>query len=396
MAETVEATKVPENEQTSTAPKEEKKANNPRVFFDITIGGKSAGKIYFELFADVVPKTAENFRALCTGEKGIGKCGKPLHYKGSIFHRIIKDFMCQGGDFTNQNGTGGESIYGEKFNDENFIMKHDTPGLLSMANAGPGTNGSQFFITTAVTSHLDGKHVVFGRVIRGMGVVRKLENIEKQEEHPKLECKIEDCGEIAEDVDITSVEDDGTGDVYPDWPDDAGIDSENAEKILVVVNNIKAIGNDQFKAKNYKMAESKYRKALNYLDLTDDDEDSSNSEVELNENLTKEDREKLHLAYLPLHLNIAACHLALKEYREAKEECEKALTIDADNAKGLFRRGRANQGLKEYDVAMKDFNAALKLQPSDKGIKSEIQRTKALQKAELDKEKQTYAKMFQS
>lgn len=167
----------------------------PQVFFDIEYTSpsgdkKPAGRITFELFDDVVPKTAENFRALCTGEKGFG-------YKDSKFHRIIADFMCQGGDFTRGDGTGGKSIYGDRFDDENFTLKHDIPGLLSMANAGRNTNGSQFFITLVPTPHLNGKHVVFGKVIDGMDVVKFMESKSlNQSGKTSGTLTIADCGQL--------------------------------------------------------------------------------------------------------------------------------------------------------------------------------------------------------
>ena len=167
-----------------------------RVFFDITIGAEAAGRVIFELDSNTVPKTAENFRALCTGEKGTGRSGKPLHFKGSSFHRIIPGFMCQGGDFTNGNGTGGESIYGEKFEDENFDLRHTESGILSMANAGPGTNGSQFFICTAQTPWLDGKHVVLGRVVEGADVVVAMEAVGSGNGATSQRVTIADCGEL--------------------------------------------------------------------------------------------------------------------------------------------------------------------------------------------------------
>jgi peptidylprolyl isomerase len=161
------------------------------VYFDITINGEPAGRIVFKLYDDVVPKTARNFRELATGEHGFG-------YEGSGFHRVIPDFMLQGGDFTRGDGTGGKSIYGEKFADENFQLKHTKPGLLSMANAGPNTNGSQFFITTIVTDWLDGKHVVFGEVVEGLDVVKAVEAQGSRSGATKAPIVIAKSGVLAE------------------------------------------------------------------------------------------------------------------------------------------------------------------------------------------------------
>ncbi|KAK9302866.1 hypothetical protein QLX08_005269 [Tetragonisca angustula] len=184
-----ETLKNDDNSKSGDTVQPKKGKQNPQVYFDISIGKQEVGRIIMMLRADIVPKTAENFRALCTHEKGYG-------YQGSTFHRIIPEFMCQGGDFTNHNGTGGKSIYGNKFDDENFELKHTGPGTLSMANSGPNTNGSQFFICTARTDWLDGKHVVFGHVLSGLDVLKKMEKCGAKSGTPTQKVVITACGEL--------------------------------------------------------------------------------------------------------------------------------------------------------------------------------------------------------
>lgn len=172
------------------------KPGRPYVFLDIAIAGAPAGRLICELYSDAVPRTVENFRCLITGERGQGRRGKPLHYRGCLFHRIVPNFVIQGGDITHQDGTGGESIFGQTFPDESLALQHTLPGMLSMANSGKNTNGSQFFICTKECPHLDGKHVVFGKVVDGLELVRRMEACGQECGTPLGAVVIDDCGEL--------------------------------------------------------------------------------------------------------------------------------------------------------------------------------------------------------
>ncbi|KAJ5115085.1 hypothetical protein NUU61_000844 [Penicillium alfredii] len=364
-----------------------------RVFFDIQIGNEDVGRVAFELFNDVVPKTADNFRALCTGEKGTGTQGKPLTYKGSIFHRVIKQFMIQGGDFTAFNGTGGESIYGEKFPDENFDLKHDRPFLLSMANSGPGTNGSQFFVTTVPTPHLDSKHVVFGEVINGKSVVRKIENMQTTADKPVRDVKVVNCGELkGQDYgNATKRIQDATGDPYEDFPEDHQGDELSAPVCFKIASDLKGFGNSAFKGGDLKLGLEKYQKGLRYLNEFPDPGDNDPKEL----------GDQIKGVRFALHSNSSLLANKLGQFSNAQswasyalQGAEAAKAKDADKAKALYRRAVAYKGLKEEDEALKDLEEASKLAPSDVGITNEIAKVKKALKDRDVKDKAAAKKFF--
>ncbi|KAG2493946.1 hypothetical protein HYH03_007876 [Edaphochlamys debaryana] len=364
---------------------------NPVVFLDITVGGEAIGRVLLELYADVVPKTAENFRALCTGEKGVGSKGLPLHFKGSMFHRVIPDFMIQGGDFTAGNGTGGESIYGDKFEDEGFTLTHDVPGLLSMANAGPNTNGSQFFVTTVATPHLNGKHVVFGRVLKGMGVVREIEQTETgEQDKPVQDVVIAECGALSEAQQEAAAQAPAAGSgggAFPTYPEDADVPEgeTEAEFRLRAGEAIRVEGNDLFKAGKYGEAVARYSSALRYVGQAGFQDPAVVSE---------EQAGKLEAAVISCLLNRAACRLKLAKPEAALTDALAVTEQAPDNVKALFRSGQARLALKDYPAAHADLKRAAELEPSDKGVAAELAKCKAALEAERKKERATYARMF--
>ncbi|GAA98178.1 uncharacterized protein L969DRAFT_85894 [Mixia osmundae IAM 14324] len=406
-------TLAPETSATSAKPR-------PRVYFDITINDGPAGRIAFELFSDVVPKTADNFRQLCTGEKGFG-------FADSKFHRIIKGFMIQGGDFTRGDGTGGRSIYGEKFEDENFKLTHDKPFLLSMANAGPDTNGSQFFITTSKPAHLDGKHVVFGKVIGGRQVVRMIEDSKTNaQDAPSETIAIAKCGELQPDEPLGTADAsqaDDTGDQYENVVSDDEHEINKPEVTLEIAQNLKAIGTKLFKTGDFSRAQGKYAKAVTYLDHFGTQLAEPNAELAKGLADTKISC-LLNVALMGVksgaaanvRTGIASCTKVLSLRAEEEDspkpedlrwsehkrsqKVEQGSPKDAsreatpdEKTKALYRRGTLRTIVGDFNEALVDLKQAASMS-DDPAIARQLETTKAKANAEKQKQRQRMAKMF--
>lgn len=400
---------------------------NPVVYLDIEFEGdtpptrKGENRIVLELYANTVPRTAENFRVLCVGDTVSQSTGVPLKFAGSGFHRVIPKFMIQGGDFTRGDGTGGESIYGEKFADEDLTTdQHSEPFLLSMANAGPDTNGSQFFITTVPTPHLDGKHVVFGRVLRGKSTVRRIENAETSAgDKPKHAITIASCGQWDTTTTTTTtggeeygIEADPTGDVFEDYPDDEDpeLDSD-LQRCFDIASKLKTIGNTLFSSGQLPPALGKYSKALRYLQQHPVMPEGTTPEFSA-EYLALRSTCALNAALCALKAPAGAganananAQLALKlcssvisslnssslSWDPTKAEQEKR---HLDLTKALYRRALAHLALKDEDSAETDLKAASRNSPADPAPKKELQALAQRRQARLNAQRAAYAKMF--
>ncbi|OMH80590.1 Peptidyl-prolyl cis-trans isomerase D [Zancudomyces culisetae] len=373
---------------------------NPRVFLDITVGGEFVGRILIELYSDKVPKTCDNFKTLCVGNEVSKVSGRQLSFKDSSFHRVIKKFMIQGGDFTAGNGTGGESIYGEKFEDEAFVYNHDKPFLLSMANAGPNTNGSQFFITTVPTPHLDGKHVVFGQVLKGFDVVREIENTKTDSnDRPLKECLISNCGVLESGADdqvdkLNYLE----GDIYPAYPEDYKLDRDEddaipAEKVLEISSRLKDSGTSYLKKGEYKSALKLFTKAIRYMDEYPVFDTTVDPEGKL--------KPKFMTLKVPIYSNTALALLKLSDYDNCINRITCLLELEDETplsneikTKAYYRRGVCYRHKKMESESMSDLSAAQKLSPEDKAISNELVLLKHEIKLRSIQERKMYANLF--
>lgn len=394
---------------TNTTPK----PGNPIVYLDLAFGSSPASRpgsnrIVLELYADRVPRTAENFRVLCTNTSKLASTGQPLSFRNSIFHRVIPKFMIQGGDFTRADGTGGESIYGEKFQDEDLTGKHDVPFLLSMANAGANTNGSQFFITTVPTPHLDGKHVVFGRVLKGKGVVRRVESVETvASDRPKEDVKIVDCGELTGDEvsnQTYGIEQDDTGDQYEDFPEDQDDKLESDVSATYHIGlALKNMANTQFSKANFDIALEKYSKALRYLQLHPILPEDTPADLAANYTTLKTSIQ-LNACLCALKTTPAQPRVAISNATAvisnltsnkapSTEQADKN-KYHSDLAKAFYRRALAYVAQKDDERAEADLKHALENAPEDAGVKRELQALARRKEAKLKGMRAAYSKMF--
>ncbi|KAK7601063.1 hypothetical protein V9T40_008504 [Parthenolecanium corni] len=373
------------------------------VFLDFGAENVFIGRVVIWLDKETVPKSVENFRALCTGEKGIGTLGKPLHYKNSIIHKAIPQFMIQGGDITDFNGSGGESIYGQYFDDENFKIKHETSGCVSLVNTGrPNSNNSQFFISVVPCPHLNNSNVVIGKVIKGFGVVKEISETETKNDCPIMNYRIIDCGQLKANTDYGINESDGTQDKYPPYPDDFDDLNEfillgQIDKLALVLSRIKNSGNHFYQHQRYFLAARKYKKAIIYYNWCrkkyneQDKEDNGNGKKIENNDWINLDSLKLNCL-----LNLSAAELKQQRYKRCVEICNEVLKSDRNNVKAIFRKGQANVALNNPELGLECFERARRLEPHDRKIVEEIRKVKKRMNDYLNIEKQTFAKMFKN
>lgn len=352
---------------------------NVFVYLDLEFNGLKAGRVVIELYNEIVPKTAENFRLLCTGECGLGKRGKPLHYKGVRFHKVVPMCMVQCGDIVHNNGSSGESVYGEYFDDENFLVKHDIEGIVGMVNGGPNTNQSQFYITTQPCYHLDGTNVGFGKVVKGLNILVEMSDLPRENDIPLGNLIIANCGEFKPGEPWNINEDDGTEDKYPPWPDDWQKQVDNINIMEVTVEDIKNSGNYYFNKNDFANAERKYVKCLRYIDWY----------------LNQKPEEILKKSIkVTLMMNLATAQLKRRKYKESALLCTQIIKEDPENGKIYYRRAQAMLALKEYDLALKDLNTALVFHPNDKNVVQLLNRVKKDKLCYLKKEKIFFSKLF--
>ncbi|KAH8384413.1 peptidyl-prolyl cis-trans isomerase D [Drosophila serrata] len=356
------------------------KATNPIVYLDIDIGKEDAGRMIIELRKDVVPKTAENFRALCTGECGVGQMGRPLHYKGNRFHRIKRVFAVQSGDVVRNDGTSGESIYGPVFEDENFELTHNEEGAVSMANYGkPNSNNSQFFITAVGCENLNGINVVVGRVLRGLAIVAEMEQNCNDDGDPTAEIVIRDCGELVPGEDWGLECSDETADKLPPYPQDwtRKFDKFTSDAAVELLTGIRQSGNHFYQLGRYHEARAKYRKANRYYQYLS----KQFGWQQLNhfkKHLVDEDLLKIDAFSVVNNINAAAVDLKLGNYLSAKYDCSEAIRLDPNCSKAFYRRGQAQRALRNYEEAINDLKKAHNLLPENKQILNELNSTKQL------------------